>query len=301
MSKRIGAAQMASGGPRLVHRPRGQGPRPLRRPRPEDHTLAMLLLRLGRGRWADRPAPGQTDRPVPNGNRAQTIWWNHERRCDRPQSWHALATTSRTCTRLPCARLFALDPDRGNDLVVTAGDLRIDYSKNRVTQTLELLLSLARDRRREQRDAMLAGARINTSEDRSVLHRPAPARHGQARRRRRGGGRAGPPGPHRDGRVHRCRPLRGVARLHRARPSPTSSTSASAAPTWGRRWCAALRDYHDGPRTHFVSNVDRPTSSPPSTVSTPRRRCSPSRRRRSPRRRPVQRTGRTQLVGRRAR
>ncbi|MFV0494795.1 MAG: glucose-6-phosphate isomerase, partial [Mycobacterium sp.] len=68
--------------------------------------------------------------------------------------------------------LFADDPDRGRDLTLTAGDLYIDYSKHRVTrETIRLLVDLARAAKLEQhRDAMFAGAHINTSEDRAVLH-----------------------------------------------------------------------------------------------------------------------------------
>lgn len=69
-------------------------------------------------------------------------------------------------------QFFADDPDRGRELTITIGDLYIDYSKHRVTrETLELLVDLARTAGLEQRrDAMFAGAHINTSEDRAVLH-----------------------------------------------------------------------------------------------------------------------------------
>ena len=52
------------------------------------------------------------------------------------------------------------------------GDLYIDYSKHRVSrETLQLLIDLARAAHLEEhRDAMFAGAHINTSEDRAVLH-----------------------------------------------------------------------------------------------------------------------------------
>ncbi|MDF3313852.1 glucose-6-phosphate isomerase, partial [Rhodococcus sp. T2V] len=68
--------------------------------------------------------------------------------------------------------LFDTDPNRGTDLALTAADLYIDYSKHRVTrETLGLLLDLARAAGvEERRDAMFAGAHINTSEDRAVLH-----------------------------------------------------------------------------------------------------------------------------------
>lgn len=67
---------------------------------------------------------------------------------------------------------FAEDPDRGNEFTVSVGDLYIDYSKHRITRdTLGLLVDLARSARLEEhRDAMFAGAHINVSENRAVLH-----------------------------------------------------------------------------------------------------------------------------------
>jgi len=55
---------------------------------------------------------------------------------------------------------------------LTVGDLYIDYSKHRITrETIALLVDLARAAGLEaRRDAMFAGAHINTSEDRAVLH-----------------------------------------------------------------------------------------------------------------------------------
>lgn len=68
--------------------------------------------------------------------------------------------------------LFDEDPARGRELVLTVGDLYVDYSKHRVTrETLGLLVDLARAAGLEaKRDAMFAGEHINTSEDRAVLH-----------------------------------------------------------------------------------------------------------------------------------
>ncbi|MFC8529573.1 glucose-6-phosphate isomerase [Nocardia sp. NPDC057227] len=67
---------------------------------------------------------------------------------------------------------FADDPERGRELVVGVGDLRIDYSKHRVTrETLALLTELAREADvAGHRDAMFRGDHINTSEDRAVGH-----------------------------------------------------------------------------------------------------------------------------------
>ncbi|MGV9616805.1 glucose-6-phosphate isomerase [Nocardia xishanensis] len=68
--------------------------------------------------------------------------------------------------------IFADDPERGRELTVQVGDLHIDYSKHRVTrETLQLLGELAYEAGvAERRDAMFAGAHINTSEDRAVGH-----------------------------------------------------------------------------------------------------------------------------------
>jgi glucose-6-phosphate isomerase len=68
--------------------------------------------------------------------------------------------------------LFAADHDRGARLVAEAEGLRLDYSKNRVTdEIIARLLELAREAGfEERRDAMFAGEHINTTEDRAVLH-----------------------------------------------------------------------------------------------------------------------------------
>ncbi|WP_433323502.1 glucose-6-phosphate isomerase [Spirillospora sp. CA-294931] len=68
--------------------------------------------------------------------------------------------------------LFDDDPGRAERMTATAGDLFLDYSKHRVTgETLGLLVALAEAAGlRERIDAMFAGAHINVSEDRAVLH-----------------------------------------------------------------------------------------------------------------------------------
>ncbi|MEU1534491.1 glucose-6-phosphate isomerase, partial [Streptomyces fagopyri] len=68
--------------------------------------------------------------------------------------------------------LFATDPGRAERYVVRVGDLRIDYSKHLITdETLALLqeLAVATDVF-GLRDAMFRGEKINTTEDRAVLH-----------------------------------------------------------------------------------------------------------------------------------
>lgn len=87
-------------------------------------------------------------------------------------AWDALRKHHRQIGETHLRRLFADDPERGTTFTVTVGDLYIDYSKHRVTaETIRLLVDLARTAGLEdRRDAMFAGAHINTSEDRAVLH-----------------------------------------------------------------------------------------------------------------------------------
>lgn len=67
---------------------------------------------------------------------------------------------------------FAADPGRAERLSFTAGDLFVDLSKALVdSPVLDDLLALADEVGvAERRDAMFRGERINTTEDRAVLH-----------------------------------------------------------------------------------------------------------------------------------
>ncbi|MGA5648474.1 glucose-6-phosphate isomerase [Streptomyces seoulensis] len=88
----------------------------------------------------------------------------------RPE-WTALAD-HRAGGQPHLRELFAADPGRAERYVVRVGDLHIDYSKHQVSdETLALLqeLAVATDVF-GQRDAMFRGERINTTEDRAVLH-----------------------------------------------------------------------------------------------------------------------------------
>ena len=64
------------------------------------------------------------------------------------------------------------DPDRVGRLTHTVGDLHVDLSKNLLDETvLDQLLALAEQTGVEaRRDAMMAGERVNVTEDRAVLH-----------------------------------------------------------------------------------------------------------------------------------
>lgn len=68
--------------------------------------------------------------------------------------------------------LFAAEPGRGTAYTLQVGDLYLDYSKHLVTdETLALLRELAAAADvTGLRDAMFRGEKINTTEDRAVLH-----------------------------------------------------------------------------------------------------------------------------------
>jgi glucose-6-phosphate isomerase len=90
----------------------------------------------------------------------------------RRAAWKALAAHYKTIRHLHLRALFAEDPARGERLTAEAAGLHLDYSKNRVTdETLRLLLQLAGESGlRERIDAMFRGDKINTTEQRAVLH-----------------------------------------------------------------------------------------------------------------------------------
>lgn len=69
-------------------------------------------------------------------------------------------------------KLFADDPQRAEQFSITASDWYLDYSKQRITpETIQLLLDLAEKANLKQSiDAMFSGEKINTTEDRAVLH-----------------------------------------------------------------------------------------------------------------------------------
>ncbi len=90
----------------------------------------------------------------------------------RLPEWRALETHLSQIEQLHLRALFAEDPARGDELACEAAGLYLDYSKNRVTrETLQLLLELADSAALTERiSAMFRGERINTTEDRAVLH-----------------------------------------------------------------------------------------------------------------------------------
>jgi glucose-6-phosphate isomerase len=86
--------------------------------------------------------------------------------------WAALEAHAATLREVHLRDLFAAGPTRAERFNVEAAGLFLDYSKNRLTgETIRLLVALAEAAGlRDRIEAMFRGERINTTEDRPVLH-----------------------------------------------------------------------------------------------------------------------------------
>ena len=175
-------------------------------------------------------------------------------------SYTALETHAQEAAQWQLRGLFAANPQRFPELTVDAAGLFLDYSKNRLDgRTLELLAALARERGVEpQRDAMFAGARINLTENRAVLHTALRAPRGAA---------LVVDGQDVNGDVHavleRVRAFSDAVRSgawlgHSGKPITDIVNIGIGGSDLGPKMvCLALRQYtHPRLRLHFVSNVD---------------------------------------------
>ena len=168
----------------------------------------------------------------------------------------AMATAAR---RRGIRALFADDPARFSAFSARFGDYLLDFSKTAIdAPALAALLDLAERRHvPARRDAMFSGARINTTENRSVLHVALRAEP-------KDGFRAD--GDPVGGAVEDV--LKAMTRFAESvrNGSATGATGetitdvvnigiggSDLGPAMATR---ALAPYHDGPRLHFVSNVD---------------------------------------------
>ncbi|GGS72297.1 glucose-6-phosphate isomerase [Streptomyces violaceus] len=93
-------------------------------------------------------------------------------RLNQTPEWTALTKHREELGEVRLRELFAAEPGRGTAYALRVGDLYVDYSKHLVTDdTLRLLRELAAATDVfGLRDAMFRGEKINTTEDRSVLH-----------------------------------------------------------------------------------------------------------------------------------
>jgi glucose-6-phosphate isomerase len=87
-------------------------------------------------------------------------------------AWQALIQHQQEIADVHMRDLFARAPQRFERFSLRLGDILFDYSKNRITEkTLSLLVDLARQAYLAQKiEAMFSGEKINTTENRAVLH-----------------------------------------------------------------------------------------------------------------------------------
>ena len=87
-------------------------------------------------------------------------------------AWKALEAHYQECKDLHLRTLFVNDPARGKRMIAEAEGIYLDYSKNLMTsETLSLLCNLAESvDLRARIQAMFRGDKINTTEQRAVLH-----------------------------------------------------------------------------------------------------------------------------------
>jgi glucose-6-phosphate isomerase len=88
------------------------------------------------------------------------------------KAWKVLQHHADAIRSTHLRELFESDSERGERFTVQAAGLFLDYSKNRVTEeTIQLLIHLAEESGLKHRiEAMFRGDKINTTENRSVLH-----------------------------------------------------------------------------------------------------------------------------------
>ena len=87
-------------------------------------------------------------------------------------AWKALADHHREIARIHMRDLFAADPARFEKFSASFNDILLDYSKHRINdETMRLLMALAEERDvRGWIDRIFSGEKINTTENRAVLH-----------------------------------------------------------------------------------------------------------------------------------
>ena len=87
-------------------------------------------------------------------------------------AWQSLWDHFATAKDVHMRELFEQDPQRAERYWLEVGGLKLDYSKNRITdETLKGLIELAKEAGvQERKKAMFAGKKINETENRAVLH-----------------------------------------------------------------------------------------------------------------------------------
>ena len=173
--------------------------------------------------------------------------------------WTQLAQHRAAMAARPLRTLFEEDPQRFAGFSARFEDLLLDYSKTAVTaETRALLLQLAEATDvAGQRDAMFAGAAINTTENRAVLHTALRAPKGHPVLV---DGQDIMPAVHEtlDRLAAFSEGVRGgtIAAADGAPFTDVVNIGIGGSDLGPAMVTLALAPYHDGPRLHYVSNVD---------------------------------------------
>ena len=174
-------------------------------------------------------------------------------------AWRALETHYPLVESAHMRDLFVKDRNRFERFSLRACGILLDYSKNRITgETMGLLRVLALDCDVMSRArAMFSGERINETEDRAVLHallrdsRESPVC--EVDDALRAGVEHGLEAMERFSEAVRS----GTWRGHTAeRITDVVNIGIGGSDLGPRMVCRALAPHADGPRTHFVSNID---------------------------------------------
>ena len=174
-------------------------------------------------------------------------------------AWRALGAHYPRVERMHMRDLFEKEPNRFERFSLRACGILLDYSKNRITEeTMHLLRALACGSQVSERArAMFSGVRINATEDRAVLH--ALLRDSRESRvceigdEVRAGVEQGLEAMERFSEAVRSGRWRG----HTAeRITDIVNIGIGGSDLGPRMVCRALAPHTDGPRTHFVSNID---------------------------------------------
>ena len=174
-------------------------------------------------------------------------------------AWRALADHHARVESTHMRELFERDPGRFSRFSLRDCGILLDFSKNRITdETMGLLQALARESNvAERARAMLSGVPVNSTENRAVLHsllrdsRDSPVCDVSGAMRARV-----------ERELHAVERFSAALRSGRwrgltgERITDVVNIGIGGSDLGPRTVCRALAPFTDGPRTHFVSNVD---------------------------------------------
>lgn len=91
---------------------------------------------------------------------------------DKTRIWKKLEKHCKSFRKVEMRDLFQKNPQRAEKFRLNLENMTVDYSKNRITErTMKYLLTLAKERHvAEKIEEMYTGEKINTTENRAVLH-----------------------------------------------------------------------------------------------------------------------------------